>query len=185
MTADDARRWDARYEGRDVEEPAPPDVLVRAGALDLIPTTGRALDVACGTGAQSAWLADHGLDVVAIDASPEAIRLTDAAARSAAVAERVDARVVDLDHGIPVELGTFDVIVCQRFRGTDLYPSFIERLASGGMSIVTVLSRTGAVEPGPFHAPSRELLEAFGRDDVEIVFHDEADGQESIIARRR
>ncbi|MGA9278802.1 MAG: hypothetical protein WBV89_17775, partial [Ilumatobacter sp.] len=113
-----------------------------------------------------------------------AIELTSAAAAAAGVDERVDARVVDLDLGIDPTLGTFDVIVCQRFRAVDLYPSFVERMDDGGICVVTVLSRTGTGSPGPFHAPSGELRSAFTRPDIELLVHVEADGQESIIARR-
>ena len=88
--------------------------------------------------------------------------------------------MVDLDAGIPADLDGFDVIVCQRFRGIDLYDAFVTRLAAGGLAVVTVLSETGAASPGPFHAPSGELLRAFTRPDVEIVHHAESDGQESV-----
>lgn len=183
MAAEDAAHWDSRYAGHAVAEPRPPDVIESSELLDIVPATGRALDVACGTGAQSVWMAQRGLDVVAIDASPAAIDLTSAAARTAGVGQRVEVRVVDLDRGIPSELGDFDVIVCQRFRGVDLYDSFITRLRAGGLCIVTVLSRTGAASPGAFHAAPRELLTAFTRPDAEILLHTERDGQESVVAR--
>src|SRR5882724_1266274 len=48
-----------------------PQVLVEN--VHLLPTHGRALDVACGLGAGSIFLARHGLKVVAWDISPVAI----------------------------------------------------------------------------------------------------------------
>lgn len=183
MAVDDAARWDSRYAGHAIASPRPPDVVESSDLLDIVPGAGRALDVACGAGAQSVWMAQRGLEVVAIDASPAAIDLTTSAAGAAGVGERVEVRVVDLDRGIPSELGNFDVIVCQRFRGVDLYDSFITRLRPGGLCIVTVLSRTGAASPGAFHAAPRELLTAFTRPDAEILLHTERDGQESVVAR--
>lgn len=185
MGTDDAMRWDARYAGRPIAEPAVPDALVAADLVALVPESGRALDIACGVGAQSLWLAARGLDVVAIDVSPTAIDLTTRAAVAAGLGDRVETRVVDLDHGIPADLDTFDVIVCQRFRAVDLYASYLERVRSGGIVVVTVLSRTGADAPGPFHAPSGELRAAFTRPDTELLFHQEADGLESIVARQQ
>ena len=184
MAVDDGPRWNARYEGHPHAEPSPPDALAHAGLVELAGTTGRALDVACGTGGQSVWLARRGLDVVALDASDVAVGLATAAAAAGGVADRVDARVVDLDAGIPADLHGFDVIVCQRFRGVELYDAFVTRLRAGGLAVVTVLSETGAGTPGPFHAPSGELLRAFTRPDAEILYHAESGGQESLVLRR-
>lgn len=183
MSIEDALRWDARYDGHAVVEPSPPDGLECPQLNEEVPTGGRALDVACGAGAQSAWLAQRGLDVVACDAASKAIELTQAAAKRAGVADRVDARVVDLDAGLPREWGSFDVIVCQRFRATGLYDAFVQRLRAGGTCIVTVLSQTGAEAPGRFHAPAGELLAAFARPNTSVVHHVEANGQESIVVR--
>lgn len=183
MTAEDADRWDARYADHPLAEPSRPDALTDELA-DQIATTGRALDVACGAGGPSLWLAARGLDVIALDVSDTAVQLVTAAADRAESGERIDARVVDLDQGLAASLGVFDVIVCQRFRATHLYPDFVDRLRLDGIAIVTVLSRTGTADPGPFHAPSGELARAFTRNDCHVLRHVEADGQESIVVRR-
>jgi len=185
MSADDARRWDARYADCAVAEPGPPDALAEAGLTDLLHGPGRALDIACGAGAQSVWLAAQDFDVVAIDGSKVAIDLATAAAARAGVAAFVEARVVDLDDGIPDDLGVFDVVVCQRFRSSGLYGPIVDRLRRGGVAVVTVLSETGASSPGPFHARPGELLEAFTRADTEVLHHCEHDGHESVVLRRR
>lgn len=183
MTAADAERWNARYEGRPHAEPAPPDALVDAGLTAVVEGPGRALDIACGAGAQSAWLAQRGYEVTAVDVSEIAATLTRSAARAAGVGERVEAIVCDLDGGLPERLGDFDVIVCQRFRGTDLYGPIVDRLRPAGVAVVTVLSEKGAAAPGPFHAPPGELLSEFTGADTEILHHREGDGQESIVLR--
>ena len=185
MSADDARRWDARYTGQPVTEPSPPDVLAEADLTELVAGPGRALDIACGAGAQAVWLAQRGYEVVAIDASEVAVDLTRSAARGADVVELVDSFALDLDTGLPDHLGDFDVIICQRFRSIDLYDPIATHLRPAGIAVVTVLSETGASSPGPFHAPSGELLAAFVRRDTELLHHAEVDGQESIVVRRR
>jgi len=184
MAAEDGHRWNKRYAGRPVAEPSPPDALAAAGLVDALGDSGRALDVACGAGGQAVWLAQRGFDVVAVDASDAAVALATAAATAGGVGDQVNAEVIDLDAGIPRDLGDFDVIVCQRFRGVDLYDAFVTRLTPGGIAVITVLSETGAASPGPFHAPSGELLRAFTRPDAEILFHIESDSQESIVLRR-
>ncbi len=192
MTAADASRWDARYAKHPIATPAPPDALTAAGlglddVLGDVPQGApwRALDVACGAGAQTVWLAEAGAAVLALDASSVAIDLTLAAAHAADVASRVDARVVDLDAGLDASLGEFELIVCQRFRSPALYPQLIERLGPDGVAIVTVLSRCGAASPGEFHAPPGELREVFGsRDDLTVLAESETDGEASIIVTR-
>ncbi len=187
MATSDAEHWDARHAAqRDPVTPAPPDAFDGLD-IDLFPTSGAALDVACGRGAQTIWMAQRGLSVTALDASPRAIddvrELAERLDRRhhSAIAQRVDARVHDLDDGLPADVGSFDVIVCQRFRDPRLYADFVTRLRPGGLLVVTVLSVTGAEHPGAFHAPAGELRAAFDFDTVSILRHTEAHGQESIV----
>jgi len=184
---DDRRRWDDRYRGAPPAAAAvePEAVSSRPDLCELIPTSGQALDIACGSGSTTLWLARRGLTVLALDVSPRAIDLVGQAARAAGVAVRVTAKAVDLDGGLPADAREVDVIVCQRFRDPSLYPTFVERLRPGGIGIVTVLSVVGLVDtPGAFHAPPGELLTAFDRGDAEVLHERETDGVASIVFRR-
>lgn len=184
---DDRHRWDDRYRGRPLAAPAQPEALDgHDDLIALLPTTGTALDVACGAGQQSLWLAERGMAVIALDVSPVAIDLTTQAARDRHLDDRIDARVCDLDAGLPDDIGDVDVVVCQRFRGRGLYGQLVEVLRPGGPAIVTVLSVVGVDgEAGEFHAPPGELLDAFSRPDTEILMHLEGSGLASIMFRRR
>jgi 2-polyprenyl-3-methyl-5-hydroxy-6-metoxy-1,4-benzoquinol methylase len=151
----------------------------------LVPATGRALDIACGRGAQTVWLATRGLDVVALDVSGVAIALAEAAASADGVAHRVDAKQEDLENGLPDDLQDLDIIICQRFRNRGVLEALGTRLRPKGVAFVTVLSSVGLDRaPGKFHAPAGELLEVFTRDDIEVVWHLEADGLAAIVIRR-
>jgi SAM-dependent methyltransferase len=176
---EDAERWDGRYAGRVTGEPSIPKGLEEV----QLPNAGRCLDVACGLGEQALWAASLGFDVVALDASPVAI----ASLRSAAT-ERgltLDARVVDLDEGLPPDVaGRCALVVCQRFRDPALYPQLVRALAPGGVLVIIVLSQVGAASPGPFHAPPGDLSGGFGASGLEILRHDEADGEATLVARR-
>lgn len=176
---EDAERWDGRYAGRSAGGPAAPKGLE---GIEL-PDGGRCLDVACGLGKQSLWAASHGFDVVALDASPVAI-----AALQAAGAEHglsIDARVVDLDQGLPQDVaGGCALVICQRFRDPRLYPQLVGALAPGGVLVITVLSQVGAESPGPFHAPPGDLLDGFGSRGLEILRHEQAAGEATLVARR-
>ena len=181
---DDAGQWDERYDGVTGVAPRAPEVVARWPELEArLPRAGRCVDVACGTGGVTLWLADRGLEVVALDVSGVAIGLLRRAA-STTSSHHIDARVVDLDGGLPDDLVDLDLIVCQRFRDPSLYASFIDRLDHGGLAFVTVLSAVGAAEPGPFHAPAGELRTAFARDRCEILREFEADGVAHAVVRR-
>lgn len=178
----DTERWNARYADRSPGEPNPPKGL---SALEL-PAGGLCLDVACGLGEQAVWAALNGFEVVALDASDVAIAATRKFAVDHGVADLVDARVYDLDEGLPHDvMGECALVICQRFRGTNLYPQLAAALAPDGVLVITVLSTVGLEgEPGPFHAPPGDLSIAFSQLDVEILSHHEAHGEATLVARR-
>ncbi|MHC1557523.1 class I SAM-dependent methyltransferase [Actinomycetospora sp. C-140] len=186
MSRADRERWDARFAGLGRGEPGPPDALI--GREDLVPTAGRALDLACGRGQVAVWLARRGLDVDAVDVSPVALE--------AGRAEAPDVHWIaaDLDDGLPVAVtrlrrgssaalraaGPYDIVVCQRFRDPALYPALVDALAPGGLLVISVLSEVGDTG-GPFRAAPGELLAAFGH--LDVIDHDEGLGRASLVAR--
>jgi len=174
VTDADRERWDARHAAAEDVLPSPPDAL--RGREDLVPTSGRALDVACGRGGVALWLARRGLAVDAVDVSP--VGLAAAARRAADLPVRWIRH--DLDVGLP-ELGRYDVVVVQRFRAPALYPALVSSLAPGGLLVVTVLSEVDE-GPGPFRAAPGELAAAFGS--LDVLLHREANGEASLVGRR-
>lgn len=184
---DDAARWNERHAAASGSSPTAPEVVEHWPELDsILPASGRAADVACGPGAVSLWLADRGLRVTALDVSDVAIGLLESQAIASGLAGRIDARTIDLDHGLPADLDGLDLVVCQRFRDPALYPAMVERLVVGGIAVVTVLSEVGAAAPGPFHAPAGELSTAFGGDGgCEIIRQFEGAGVAHVVVRRR
>jgi SAM-dependent methyltransferase len=184
---EDAERWDARYAGRVTGTPAPPKGLEGFGDLLAPDPEGVCLDIACGTGEQAIWAARLGYRVVALDVSSVAVAALQRAAREARLADAIDVRVVDLDDGIPGDVdGLCSLVICQRFRDPRLYPGLVESSRPGGLIAVTVLSTVGRTsEPTPFHAAPGELVSAFGALDVDIVRSVEAEGEATLLARRR
>jgi 2-polyprenyl-3-methyl-5-hydroxy-6-metoxy-1,4-benzoquinol methylase len=157
----------------------PPDAL--RGREHLLPSAGRALDVACGRGGVATWLACRGFTVDAIDISGSALAAAEDLARRHGVGDRVRWWQHDVDTGLPAGcVGPYAVVVCQRFRDPARYPELAARLAPGGLLVVTVLSEVGE-GPGPFRAPAGELRAAFGA--LDVLHHVERDGEASIVAR--
>ncbi len=180
MTEADRRRWDQRYATIEAARPAPPDVLV--DRAELVPSSGRALDVACGAGATSVWLARRGLLVDAVDISPPGLTAGAELARRCGVAERLRWWPRDLDLGLPPDCaGPYDIVVCQRFRDPGSYPALVERLRPGGLLAITVLSSVGG-PAGPFRARPGELSAAFA--ELEVLVQHEGDGVAGLLARR-
>lgn len=181
MTAEDRERWDARYAGLPappVERVGPPGRL--APFAEAFPTSGRALELACGQGSASVWLAGRGLDVLGVDVSPVAVAQAKALAAAVGRAERCRFLVWDLDAGLP-DGAPVDVVVCHRFRDARLDRAVVERLGPGGLLAVVALSEVGAT-PGPFRVAAGELPAAFA--DLEVLHAGEGDGEAWLLARR-
>jgi len=174
----DRVRWDGKYAVRSAGPPRPPEVF--SAYVDEFPTAGEALDVACGAGAASVWLAERGLTVRGLDVSAVAIAQAQDLATRHGVNDRCGFSVADLDDGLPAG-ASVAMILCHRFRDPRLYPAIIDRLAAGGLLAISVLSEVGA-EPGPFRAGAGELLTAFA--DLQTVAAGEGDGQAWLLASR-
>lgn len=180
MGDSDRRRWDERYAAKpppSLDSVAPPGDFARHA--QEFPTAGTALDLACGQGTGSAWLALRGLRVLGLDISPVAVTHARDLARRAGVADRCRFDVVDLDGGLP-EGAPADVILCCRFRDRRLDRAIVERLAPGGLLAIAVLSEVGA-SPGPFRAVRGELAAAFA--ELDPVAAGEGEGRAWLLAR--
>ncbi|WP_214365905.1 class I SAM-dependent methyltransferase [Pseudonocardia sp. H11422] len=180
MADTDRERWDARHAAVSGSAPMPPDGL--RGRLELLPPGGRALELACGRGSVAVWLAHQGFTVDGVDVSGAGLAAGAALAERSGVGERVRWVRADLDDGVPASCtGPYDVVVCQRFRDTALYPAMAERLAPGGLLVVSVLSEVGDAG-GPYRAPAGELAAAFPG--LDVLAHTERDGEATLLARR-
>lgn len=106
----DAQFWDERYGSTDQLFSGLPNGVLVAEVADLPP--GRALDVGCGEGGDTHWLARHGWRVTAVDISQVALR------RAAAAGPENDGRVewvrADLTTA-PAPRGPFDLVSVHYF----------------------------------------------------------------------
>jgi SAM-dependent methyltransferase len=82
--------YDGGVQRRDRAGKAPRKVAERAAFLDRLPGGARLLEVGAGTGTDSLFFQEHGLDVVAADLSPAMV----ASCRE----KGIDARVMDFLH---------------------------------------------------------------------------------------
>jgi 2-polyprenyl-3-methyl-5-hydroxy-6-metoxy-1,4-benzoquinol methylase len=181
VSDDDRVRWDERYAGRGivpVDAVGPPPVF--AVFEDVFPTEGYALDLACGRGAASVWLARRGMDVWGVDVSSVAVSQARELARRGGVGDRCRFDVADLDAGLPTG-PPVNVIVCQRFRDRRLDEAVVDRLAPGGLLAVSALSEVGA-SPGCFRVAPGELPASFAG--LNVLAAGEGQGEAWLLARK-
>lgn len=100
------------------QRPHPPADLVRLVEGPAALPAGRALDLGCGTGTDTTYLASHGWQVTAIDMVPKALAMAERRASTAGVTARFIAgdvtRLSDLDIGdgyhLVVDFGCFHTL---------------------------------------------------------------------------
>ncbi len=90
-------------------EAEPPALLGRA--LQARKSPGRALDLGCGAGTYSLWLAERGYKVTALDFMPQAVRLAGERAKQAGLDVTVAQGDVTSDATRLAHPGPFDVIL--------------------------------------------------------------------------
>ena len=156
---------------------------------DLLPVSGRALDLACGRGRHALWLAERGLEVLAVDRDGDAIDAVRGEAAHRAL--RVTGEVNDLETG-HVTFGTnrFDLIVVVHYLHRPLFPALVAALCRGGLLICETFTRAQALRGKPTNpdfllepGELRRLVEP-----LEIVDYREGVFEErdvaSVVARR-
>jgi SAM-dependent methyltransferase len=108
-TLETKRHWEQHYGERERIWSGRVNVQFADVVGDLTP--GRALDLGCGEGADSVWLAERGWTVVAVDISDTALGRAREAASARGVADRIEFAQRDLSEGLPE--GSFDLISSQ------------------------------------------------------------------------
>lgn len=170
MSIRDAEKWNAIYQagGHDRQQPA----RVLQDHAHLLPAQGQALDLACGTGANALFLAQHGLQTAAWDISEQAIERLES--RAADRDLRITTRVCDVTHTPPLP-ETFDVIVVSYFLERDLMPDIIHALRKNGLLYYQTFIRERISDTGPSNPAYRlapnELLRLCR--DLHLVFYHE------------
>ena len=136
-------RWDSRY--RDAGGPHAPARVLLDNA-HLLPRQGTALDLACGLGGNSLFLAGHGLQTYAWDISPVAVEKLSALARRQGLP--VVAEVKDALRD-PIPAARFDVVVVAHYLERALTGDIIRALKPGGLLFYQTFTRTAVTDAGP------------------------------------
>lgn len=151
-------KWNRIYRNR-AHQPEPQPCTLLSQYQYLLPTKGNALDIACGTGGNAIFLANHGFTTNAWDISDVAVNQLNG--RKIA---RLQASVVDVEEQ-PMAKNSFDVIVVSCFLHRPLCPAIIEALTPGGLLFYQTFHQQKVSSSGPsnpeFLLKNNELLELF------------------------
>lgn len=171
MSQVDRDKWNQRYrEGAYAERGHPaaflvervPEILVQQ--LNAKTSSGplRALDIACGAGRNSVYLAGLGYQVDAVDVSAEALNR----ARATGSDRHASIRWVehDLDDGLPADFPPADLMVIIRYLDLDMVRAALRQIRPGGYLLCEVHLATEQVVAGPggsaFRVAPGALLDA-------------------------
>ncbi|MCF6336970.1 MAG: class I SAM-dependent methyltransferase [Gammaproteobacteria bacterium] len=153
------KKWNGRYA---TAEGKPRAAQVLRENRHLLPTSGDALDLACGLGGNALLLAQAGLAVQAWDLSSvaiDALRL-----HMAAECLQVEAAVRDVGEQPPMPT-SFDVIVISYFLQRALAPALCAALRPGGLLFYQTFIKDKVHQQGPtnpdFLLAENELLTMF------------------------
>ncbi len=186
----DRERWNANWRVRagELEDESP--FLVEHA--QLVPSRGKALDVAGGAGRNAIWLARRGLDVTLIDISDVALEKADRRAANLGLARRLKTMHVDLDGELPFA-PLFDVVLVFNYLNRARRDAIASLMVDNGVLIAlqpTVTNLERHPSPSRPHLVERGELEQWARGlGLEIVVAREGwtDGnrhEAAIVARR-
>lgn len=173
--------WNERYRSR---EHASEDLYAQPTPL-LVHTLsnsapGNALDLACGTGRNALWLAEHAWRVTAVDGASAAIEILQA--RAAERMLKINAIVADLEKGgFEIEPSSWDLIAICYYLQRDLFESAKRGAVPGGLLISIVHVTERDEEESPHRLRPGQLEKYFAG--WEILHYTE--GKASDAAHRR
>ena len=157
MTDKDREKWDARYR-KNLGGSEPSSILTKYCSLAPV---GKALDIACGNGRNSTFLAGNGFEVDAVDISKVA---TD---QLAGVNPNINVICTDLDTW-KIPPNRYELIVNIRFLDRRLFPMIQDGLKPGG---VLIFESFMDGEKDKYCLKKNELLRAFLS--FRIVYYEE------------
>jgi tellurite methyltransferase len=160
---EDKERWNKRHVEKPMRKNIEPIIEKYIDEVNV----GNALDIACGIGRNTHFLAEKGFLVDAVDLSDYALSQV----KNMATINKIE---VDLDT-YNLEVNKYDLIVNINYLNRRLFPQIKEALTSGGV----VIFETFIVAHGDFAQPANpefllrtnELLHAFIG--LDIVYYEE------------
>lgn len=144
MAEADREKWNRIYRSRGDGKPKAARVL--ADHAYLLPHSGKALDLACGTGGNAILLAEHGLETHAWDISDSAVEQLKEFCKDREINLTVQQRDAVR---FPPDPDCHDVIVVSRFLDRTLIPHIINALTDNGFVFYQTFIKEKSDDSGP------------------------------------
>lgn len=163
-------KWDAIYSQSACNDDSVTQVLSEHPFL--LPSTGTALDLACGLGSNAIFLAKHGLAVTALDISSVAINKLAHYSSEHKLTINACQQQITPDS---LKADSFDVIVVSRFLDRTLMNAIIGALKPNGLLFYQTFTREKVIHTPPhnpeYRLANNELLALFAP--LTVVFYQE------------
>jgi SAM-dependent methyltransferase len=174
-TNNESGKWNKIYQSKahavDITTLSPAFILQEFH--HLLPGQGKALDLACGLGANALFLAQHNLQTYAWDISSTAIKHLMNSAHTLNLNITTEVRDVITT---PPEENSFDVIIVCHFLDRQIIPYIISALRKGGLLFYQTFTKAHVQNTGPsnekYRLDKNELLKLCNELDV-VVYREE------------
>jgi len=179
MSIQDQKKWDKKFsEKTELLKPREASPYLKKLALE-----GKdkiALDLACGAGRHTLYLAQQKFKVFALDISKVALEAVDALVEKEGVAQHVATAHSDLDEFAP-EMEIYDFIMMSNFLDRDLIKRACVGLKKEGLFFIETYMDDASNEKKDsnpdFLLKKGELKTLFKAEEYEVVFYKEFDNE--------
>lgn len=169
VSGKDTTRWNNKYtKNPSLASSVDADVeLIKY--KNLLPNKGLALDLACGKGKNSLYLASLGFDVTALDGSDTALQLLNTAAKAEGFTQKIKTLQTDLDKS-ELKKSHYDLIIVVRYLNRHLFADIEAALKPGGVLLYKTFNHNILANRPSFNLSytieTAELIEGFSNMDV-------------------
>jgi 2-polyprenyl-3-methyl-5-hydroxy-6-metoxy-1,4-benzoquinol methylase len=185
---DSKTKWNNKYNDRmnDLKKPVPNPRLEN---LSVYLNGGDALDLACGLGGNSFFLARMNYQVQAVDISDVAINfIRDKASHNQFKIQAQVCDLTDLNNPIWANL-TYDIVVISYYLDRSLFPIVKSVIKEGGYFFMETFYQSPRTEnqgvSSQYKLFSNELLAEFGDWNVHFYEENESEGRQTIFCQRK
>ncbi|RSD26081.1 class I SAM-dependent methyltransferase [Mesobacillus subterraneus] len=183
---DTSEKWNDKY-SKKVSVGHIPMPNKKLSGLKPVLKGGKALDLACGLGGNSFYLAENGYAVTGLDISEVAVNFVNKEAGRRSM--QVKAYSADLSNQLKNTDDQYDLVIMTYFLARSLFPTIKQLVNTNGYFFMETYFKAG---PGSketisdaYKLESNELLEVFR--DWRIIFFEEAEeeGRQTILCQKK
>ena len=169
VSAEDTTKWNNKYNKNPSLASSTDADIELIKYKNLLPNKGLALDLACGKGKNSLYLASLGFNVTALDGSDKALQLLNTAAKAEGLTQKIQTLQTDLDEA-GLEKTQYDLIIVVRYLNQHLFADIQAALKSGGVLLYKTFNKNILANRPSFNQSytieTTELIEKFSNMDI-------------------